>query len=493
MALLCACGEMEAPLDIGAPDRDASSADVDALDLGDLSPADLGPAEIGAPDLGPQDLGDQDLGLLDLGNADMGAQDLGPMDMGPTCTATLTACGEACVDIYADPQHCGDCNVACTGAEACLWGVCAAPPAAITSTASAVLYDGPDECLVSPNGTSIDATNNIYVALLCGDSSTPEMKVARVATSTDAGVSYSAPLDLGARGVRSVALMGAGPGRAHAVISLVSGVLLYTRTTDAGQSWSRPRAVDGGPLEIFDPHLLNILAWRDRVYLGVPEPEFVGYRLWRNAAEGQGPFTLTQLNTPRSCQITPVLDPQTGTLFISSGTYEDREDFLFLSQSQDFGQSFSLTSTTGMSTAVDPDCVTYLWNGKELLSIDIFTGIERRSFIGGPSGLIQTPPGIIYDRSPRFDTDETGRLYILAIRDLFPFPPPAPDPTLSILVIEPGALAYSQEQTLATLVRPGLFEVPAIDVEISVFKNSKAIVALYTNGGVVFSQTKVFP
>jgi hypothetical protein len=48
---------------------------------------------------------------------------------GPTCAAGLTSCSGACVDLTADPTHCGSCTHACAATESCTGSACHALPA----------------------------------------------------------------------------------------------------------------------------------------------------------------------------------------------------------------------------------------------------------------------------------------------------------------------------------------------------------------------------
>lgn len=40
------------------------------------------------------------------------------------CLAPLVSCGEACVDLLTDKEHCGDCEVQCADEASCVDGVC---------------------------------------------------------------------------------------------------------------------------------------------------------------------------------------------------------------------------------------------------------------------------------------------------------------------------------------------------------------------------------
>lgn len=44
--------------------------------------------------------------------------------VGAECREGLTRCGELCVDLQSDPQHCGACNNACAAGQACVAGMC---------------------------------------------------------------------------------------------------------------------------------------------------------------------------------------------------------------------------------------------------------------------------------------------------------------------------------------------------------------------------------
>jgi hypothetical protein len=55
-----------------------------------------------------------------------GACPAGARCAGDTCVCKpgTAPCGAACVDTGSDPQHCGDCFVACSGSEVCAEGTC---------------------------------------------------------------------------------------------------------------------------------------------------------------------------------------------------------------------------------------------------------------------------------------------------------------------------------------------------------------------------------
>ncbi|MFM2416284.1 MAG: hypothetical protein RL385_1007 [Pseudomonadota bacterium] len=67
----------------------------------------------------------------DAGAVDAGERDAGPAstsDAGPEgCPVGQVRCGAACIDTRADPEHCGSCDFACSGADECSESQCVAP------------------------------------------------------------------------------------------------------------------------------------------------------------------------------------------------------------------------------------------------------------------------------------------------------------------------------------------------------------------------------
>jgi len=57
--------------------------------------------------------------------ADESVADDAPLEV-PDCPTGETACGATCYDLRLDPNHCGDCATACTGADVCDNGTCSA-------------------------------------------------------------------------------------------------------------------------------------------------------------------------------------------------------------------------------------------------------------------------------------------------------------------------------------------------------------------------------
>jgi hypothetical protein len=113
--------------------------------------ADAGSADAGQVDAGPPDAGQVDAGPgrdagpePDAGPGDTGV-DAGPADAG--CAGTY--CDGICVDLQAEPDHCGRCNHACLGGG-CAFGACQPYPihAAVGAAPAQVVFDPSDDTVV---------------------------------------------------------------------------------------------------------------------------------------------------------------------------------------------------------------------------------------------------------------------------------------------------------------------------------------------------------
>jgi hypothetical protein len=72
-----------------------------------------------------------------------------PIDAAPPgglCGAGRTACGDDCVDVRSDPNHCGGCGIACTGADACQLGTCCGAAEEVCSGRCVDLSSDPRHC-----------------------------------------------------------------------------------------------------------------------------------------------------------------------------------------------------------------------------------------------------------------------------------------------------------------------------------------------------------
>lgn len=121
-------------VDVDAGPADAGLADAGADDAGvtDAGMTDAGMTDAGMTDAGVTDAGATDAGVTDAGVTDAGLPDAGPLDAGTCvdfgCTSGL-CCSAACVDTSTSLDHCGGCDVPCSGqgmntVATCTMGTC---------------------------------------------------------------------------------------------------------------------------------------------------------------------------------------------------------------------------------------------------------------------------------------------------------------------------------------------------------------------------------
>jgi parallel beta-helix repeat protein len=111
----------------------------------------------GAPDIGAYEYGASASATGGAtgtgGGSSAGGTDGATGGGGTSCSDPLTLCGESCVDLSSDPNHCGSCGNVCGSAESCEAGVCTAVSAC-------------QEPLVQCGDSCVDLASN---ALNCGD------------------------------------------------------------------------------------------------------------------------------------------------------------------------------------------------------------------------------------------------------------------------------------------------------------------------------------
>lgn len=90
---------------------DASSGGADGEDAGGAGGSSDEPEQAGAATGGANEAGS-------------GA--VGTAGMGPSCEEPTSECGETCVDLSTSVEHCGACDHACAGSDACIEGECKA-------------------------------------------------------------------------------------------------------------------------------------------------------------------------------------------------------------------------------------------------------------------------------------------------------------------------------------------------------------------------------
>lgn len=220
---------------------------------------------------------------------DAGFRDGGPgRDGGFACAPPLIECGNDCVDPFEDEMHCGRCENVCMAPDTCLVGVCSGPPIAITtSVAPQLIGPGCDSGESQADTVALDAANNIYMAMLCGDD-------VRVARSSDSGATYTTPVSVGFVTPKDVTIVADGPGVVHAFAHTTANALVYARSLDFGETWSAPRIIDGGPVDMaFNRLRTNAVARRGFVAAAASDAAGALVNVYRNEASGSGAFLRT--------------------------------------------------------------------------------------------------------------------------------------------------------------------------------------------------------
>lgn len=157
------------------PRIDAGKAmDVEALDVtdggesADASPGDAtdGDEVSDVPDNDAADVGATEdrpsIDAADVGSGDGAVDAPQPIDVGADvgCAAT---CGGSCVDLQSDPNHCGDCDRACTTSRANSIGAC------VTGSCVVRCAEGYGDCDANPaNGCEVDLRASAAHCGSCG-------------------------------------------------------------------------------------------------------------------------------------------------------------------------------------------------------------------------------------------------------------------------------------------------------------------------------------
>ena len=125
------------------------------------------PAADGGKDAG------SDSGLVDAGDA--GSMDAGRSDAGPApdaglmgCSVGFQECTGVCINPAVDPQHCGDCDLACDAEERCSAGRCSPQCDAMLADCGGMCFDlmkDPEHC----GSCSVRCTSGICELGMCAD------------------------------------------------------------------------------------------------------------------------------------------------------------------------------------------------------------------------------------------------------------------------------------------------------------------------------------
>ena len=175
------------------------------------------------------------------------------------------------------------------------------------------LINGDLECSLGFSTTgrrvAIDGDGTLYAALVCGGA-------VYVVASSDGGATFDDPVPLGITGVGEVAVAGGVAGVVHvaAVTTSGQGALVYSRSSNAGASFSTPVVID----TIVQTDRLSVTSRGSRVYLLAKSfTADTPLHLWRNDAGGVGSFTDTDVALDVS-YFDVLIDPSNDDVWIAA-------------------------------------------------------------------------------------------------------------------------------------------------------------------------------
>lgn len=266
-----------------------------------------------------------------------------PRDAGFACPLPQIECNGACVNPYEDEANCGACGVVCGGPETCLESVCSGPPLAITaSVAPRLIAAGCSPGASHVDSIAIDPANNIYVAMLCGGD-------ARVMRSTDGGQTFTTPAPIGFSSETDVTIAADGPGLLHALAHTAAYALVYSRSEDFGETWSRQQIIDGGPVNatMFTMRT-NLAVRRGLVAIAAMDQAPNTLNVYQNASRGVGAFAVTSV-VYNAFGGGVLFDPDAGDLLLIADTFTNAR----LYRSSARGGGFVTEATWPMSFETD--------------------------------------------------------------------------------------------------------------------------------------------
>ncbi len=194
---------------------------------------------------------------------------------GQTCASSMcvTACpgtemlctgdaGAECVDTTNDSANCGSCGNTCSPNQTCQSSTCTANlvnvgPVNVSGTMACSTVSG-----AAGRKTAIDSANNLYVAMICGTT-------LYVATSSDGGLTYGAPVSTTLSGTEGAIILSSGTTPTlYAATTNVGGALFLSSSTDRGKTWAAPQTLDT-PIDGTYNYGLSMAMYNTTLYVGV--------------------------------------------------------------------------------------------------------------------------------------------------------------------------------------------------------------------------------
>ncbi|NTX40266.1 tandem-95 repeat protein [Myxococcus sp. CA033] len=303
---------------------------------------------------------------------------------------------------------------------------------------------------------AVDALGRFYVIMRCGGE-------VHVSVSVDRGLTWVEPTSLGITNAAEVAIEGGPTGVAYVAATASPGVVLFTRTVDAGASWEAPRTISTAA----NPSI-SMDSRGDALYISVSRGS-AGVRVLRNFARGANDFSVTDVNQPNA-YFDVLVDKVSGDVFSVS----DSPAF-HISGSSDQGTSFGpLSSPPGQAFFSD-------WTGSNGFIYATGTNGDNNvdvipmSAPGTSTQVPGLPTDVTSAPSRAIDADALGNAYIASQRG-------TGDIQLDRMLVGATVILATDVRTVGAGAVPAVAALPS---------NGGALVA-YTNGTSVYASVVVY-
>ncbi|KFE67308.1 tandem-95 repeat protein [Hyalangium minutum] len=365
----------------------------------------------------------------------------------------LEVCGDGLVDSVAGEQ-CDD------GGTASGDGCDASCQLDAFSSVPPTLISGALSCRTNNSNTgrkvAVDALGRFFVVMNCGGTG-------YVSVSRDRGQTWVGPTSLGITGVAEIAIEGGPTGTAYVSALASPGKLIFTRTTDAGETWETPREISA----VVEAEV-SMDSLGDALYMSF-SMNSTNLRILRNSARGEGSFIVTDVAQANSFHEL-IVDKISGDVFSVS----DNPAF-HIRRSSDAGATFGAESAPpGQAFFSD-------WTGSN--SFLYTTGTNGDDNIDvipvSAPGTSTQVHGLPTDVGPgplrSIDADALGNAYVVTQRN-------TGNIQLDRMLFGASSVAQADARTLGAGSAPAVAALPS---------NTGALVA-YTNGTSVYGAVVVY-
>ncbi|MFY2560728.1 tandem-95 repeat protein [Corallococcus terminator] len=365
----------------------------------------------------------------------------------------LEVCGDGLVDSIVGEQ-CDDGNT--TPGDGCdatcqLDAFSNVPPTLISGTLNCTTADSN-----TGRKAAVDALGRFYVVMKCGGA-------VHVSVSVDRGLTWVGPTPLGITNAAEVAIEGGPTGVAYVAATASPGVVLFTRTVDAGANWEAPRNLGAAANAT-----VSLDSRGDALYISVSRGG-VGVRVLRNFARGANDFSATDVDQANAF-FDVLVDKISGDVFSVSDSPAFR-----IRRSGDQGTSFDpVSSPPGQAFFSD-------WTGSNgfIYTTGSFGDDNVDVIPVSAPGTSTQVPGLPTDVGPgpirTIDADALGNAYIASQRG-------TGDIQLDRMLVGAPLILATDARTVGPGAAPAVAALPS---------NGGALVA-YTNGTSIYASVVVY-